>query len=339
VKIVTVLTAATGFAAVVMFAGCSGGMQSASNSPGASLPQTHAQLRSLVLASGVDTRFAGPARILSRLSSPLHHRRHRGPEPDLFVSNASTEVVVLKNGTYAQIGTITSGLNGSDGVWVDPKGNVYVANYNGANVTEYKAGKGSPICTYSTGITDPINVTTDTAGNVYIDDFNHLQTPGYIDVFGQCSNTMKKQYAVSSGPEGVAVDKAGDIFVLYFGNNGGNFEEFKGGSTTPTPLGASITSPGGLILDKNGNLIADDQSGSIDVVAPPYSSAKVLVSGLGDPFHDSLNLKENLLFNANSGTSNVTVYNYPAGTLVTTLGSGNGITAAEGVGESPNAVF
>jgi hypothetical protein len=134
----------------------------------------------------------------------------------------------------------------------------------------------------------------------------------------------------------VAVDAKGDLFVAY---GGGSFEEFVGGSTTPTPLGATVGSAAGLILDKHGNLIADDQTGSIDVIAPPYSSAKVLVSGLSDPFHCALNKKETLLFNADSGSATVTVYKYPSGSLVTTLGNGNGITEAEGVGESPDAVF
>jgi serine/threonine-protein kinase len=238
------------------------------------------------------------------------------------------------------VGDITSGLSGADGVFVDKKGNVYAANYIGADVTEYKKGKGSPSCTYSSGVVDPVNVTTDSAGNVYVADYNNGQNPGYIDVFPQCGNTISRQYDVNYGPEGVAVDKSGDLFVAYFGTNyHGFFEEFKSGSSSPTPLGATVGSPGGLILDKNGNLIADDQRGSIDVIAPPYSSATVLVNGLSGPLHCSLNQKENLLFNANDGSSTVTVYTYPSGSLVTTIGTSNGIDYAFGVGESPDAVF
>lgn len=224
-------------------------------------------------------------------------------------------------------------------VWVDNKGNLYVANVTGPNVLEFKPGSSTPNCTYSSGLVDPINVTTDTAGNVYIADFNKLQNPGYVDEFPQCSNTMSKQWSVSSGPEGVAVDKSGDLFVAYFGSSGGNFEEFKGGSSTPTPLGAFVGSPAGLILDNHSNLIADDQAGNIDVIAPPYSSVTTLESGLSDPFHVSLNKKETLLFNANAGAGTVTVYKYPAGTLVTTLGSSNGLSGAAGVSDSPDSVF
>jgi hypothetical protein len=98
-------------------------------------------------------------------------------------------------------------------------------------------------------------------------------------------------------------------------------------------------------VDQNDNLIADDQSGngSIDVIAPPYTSAKVLVGGLPVPTRVSLNKAEDLIFSANAGSykgpPSVTIYAYPSGSLVKTLGSSKGITAAGGVAVSPNAVF
>ena len=235
---------------------------------------------------------------------------------------------VFKNSTYTKVGDITSGITASDGVWVDKKGNVYVANVI-SNVVEYKRGAGSPICTYSASLTDPINGTTDSAGNVYVTDFEG----GAVREYAQCSNTVKATFSVSN-PEGVAVDTKGDVFVSF----GGNFEEFTGGKGTI--LGATIGSAAGLILDNKGDLIADDQTnGSIDLVAPPYTTATQLVTGLSDPFHCSLNSAENLLFNANHGSATVTIYSYPSMSLVHTITTSDGIDGAEGVGESPDAVF
>jgi hypothetical protein len=260
-------------------------------------------------------------------------------ERKLFVSDLRDKVFALNNKTYEKVGAIKSGVDGSDGVFVDRKGNVYVANYASADVTEYKEGKGSPICTYSSGLVDPINVTADDAGNIYVADYNDDRA-GWIDVFPQCSNTMSKQYDVGGGgPEGVAVDNRGDLFVAYYGPTDGQFEEFPAGSDSPTQLGATVAAPGGLILDRNGNLIADDQGGNVDVIAPPYNAATVLESGLSDPFHCSLNKGETLLFSANAASATVTVYSYPSGSLVTTIDSGNGIDAAVGVGDSPEAIF
>lgn len=322
------ITAASAVAAVVLFAGCSGGSQSSNVGTSAIPPAAHG-LPAHMLLSGNDSRYAGESRLSSRFLSPQmapdHHRRRI--EKEFFISDTGANVFVFKNSTYAKVGDITSGVTAGDGVWVDKKGNVYVANVI-SNVVEYKKGAGSPICTYSASLTDPINGTTDSAGNVYVTDYEG----GAVREYGQCSNTVKATFSVSN-PEGVAVDSSGDVFVSF----DGEFEEFTNG--TGTILGAKISESAGLCIDNSKDLIADDQSGSIYLVKPPYTSATVLVSGLSDPFHCSLNSAENLLFNANSGSTSVTVYSYPSMSLVHTITSSDGIDGAEGVGESPNAVF
>jgi hypothetical protein len=323
------LTTALAVAAVVLFAGCSGASQSSSAGTSALPPATHGA-PGYMLQSGVDGRYAGASRLLSsRLPSPfLPDKKKKGVEQEFFISDTGANVFVFKNSTYTKVGDITSGITASDGVWVDKKGNVYVANVS-SNVVEYKKGTGSPICTYSASLTDPINGTTDVAGNVYVTDF----LGGAVREYAQCSNTVKATFSVSN-PEGVAVDTKGDVFVSF---GGGQFEEFTKG--VGSILGATIGSSAGLILDSKSDLIADDQTGSIDLIAPPYTSATVLVSGLSDPFHCSLNSKENLLFNVNHGSATVTVYSYPSMSLVHTITTSDGIDGAEGVGESPNAVF
>ncbi|HEY6326296.1 MAG TPA: hypothetical protein VIW73_07290 [Candidatus Cybelea sp.] len=317
-------------AAAVLFAGCSGGSQTATVG-GSALPPAAHSIPGYMLPSGVDSRFAGESRLSARFFSPqVAPDRHRvRVEQEFFISDTGSNVFVFKNSTDTKVGDITSGISGSDGVWVDKKGNVYVANVLGPNVTEYKKGAGAPICTYSASLSDPISVTTDTAGNVYIADFG----PGFVREYAQCVNTVKTQISIS-GPEGIAVDGKGDVFVAF----SSGFEEFTNG--VGTVLGATVGSTGGLIIDKSGNLIADDQTGSIDLIKPPYTSATVLVSGLSDPFRDSLNSAENLLFNANHGSGGtVTIYSYPSMSLVHTITTSDGIDGAEGVGESPNAVF
>ncbi len=322
------LSAVSAVATAVLFAGCSGGSQS-SNAGTSALPATAHGLPPYMLASGNDSRFSGESRLSPRFFSPqiAPDRHRRRIEKEFFISDAGSNVFVFKNSTYTKVGDITSGITTSDGVWVDKKGNVYVANVV-SNVVEYKKGAGSPTCTYSTSLTDPINGTTDSAGNVYVTDFEG----GAVREYAQCSNTVKATFSISN-PEGVAVDTSGDVFVAA----DGQFTEFISGS--PHLLGATISESAGLIIDKNGNLIADDQTGNIDLIAPPYTSATVLVSGLSDPFHCSLNSAENLLFNANSGSTTVTVYSYPSMSLVHTITTSDGIDGAEGVGESPNAVF
>jgi DNA-binding beta-propeller fold protein YncE len=311
--------------ALALTSGCSG-----SGTP------SQAPVRNFILRSGAEARFGQSARIPPRQLFLGHTRVER----DLFVSNDGNGVIVLKNKSYQRSGEITKGLNGADGLWVDKHGNLYVANYNGYNVTEYKRGSSVPSCTYSKGLADPIDVTTDKAGNVYVANASiYPSYPGYIYEYPQCRNSVSKIYDDTGDPVGIAVDAQGDVFVSYLIQSQGFFEEFKGGSVQPTSLRATVGFAGGLVLDNRSNLIAVDQDGSIVVIAPPYDRAKLLVGGLSQPFHDALNKRENRLFVTDFASSTVSVFEYPSGRLITTLGSGNGIYGAAGVAESPNAVF
>ncbi|HVR46578.1 MAG TPA: hypothetical protein VMT95_08110 [Candidatus Binatia bacterium] len=259
-------------------------------------------------------------------------------EHALFVSNLGNEVFVLRGKPYHVTREITHGVHGSDGLWVDRHGNLYVSNINARNVTEYLRGGRLPICRYSDRLIDPIDVTTDDQGNVYVDDFNNFRPTGYIDKYAQCHNKVIARHAIKSGPEGVAVDSAGDLFVAYYNGAFGGFEEFLKGKSKPKLLTAVVTKPGGIVLDKKGNLIADDQAGSIDIIPPPYAKPKLLVGGLYDPFRLALNKDETRLFSADSGSASVTIYSYPDADLLETV-SGGSFTTVEGVAISPDAVF
>jgi hypothetical protein len=322
---------------LVALAGCSG----AGSAPLAS-GASQAQARAFVapLRSGVIRQPKPPQAQTAR------NVRTAKIERDLFVSDGSGSVAVLANRSHKNVGQITDGLNGADGVWVDNAGNLYVANYKSAQVTEYTPGSSTPKCTYSSGLVDPITVTTDRSGNVYVADFNDYQDPGYLYKYAQCSNTVTKRYTVILGPTGVAVDRRGNIFVMAWAEGYGYLLEFKRGRSTPTALGATVNVPGGLVIDNKGNLIADDQEvatyqpGSIDIIAPPYYQTSVpLIQGLGDPYHVALNKQQTRLFSANVNAGTVTVYSYPAGALLETLGPAQGLTTPYGVSDSPNAVF
>jgi hypothetical protein len=293
---------------------------------------------SLAILAACSGGTQGPASSLP--ASPAH----RGAMPAtslpqfLYVSNGSNEIVYLDNSSYKEAGTVTDDISNPAGLWVGIDGNLYVANAND-DVDEFYAptsSSGASLkCSY-TGATDPVALVENSSPfDVFV-----VDAAGYIDEYPQCVNTIRKQWTIPGTPTGVAVSKTGAMFVSYETSSGGAFEEFKRNSTTGIVLGATVGKSGGLVRSKGGILIAGDQSaGTIDVIAPPYKTVKVLASGLSDPVHCSLNQDENLLFSANAGNNTVTVYDYPSGTLVTTLGSSNGLSAVNGVAESPDAVF
>ena len=124
--------------AVALLAACSGGSQGTmSTIPGGVNSLSH--IRTGIAASGIATKFIGMAH-----AHPTHSHGIKVPggANSLYVSDAGINAVdVLANNSWTYSGSITSGINGPDGNWVDKKGNIYVANYGGPNVTEYnKAG-------------------------------------------------------------------------------------------------------------------------------------------------------------------------------------------------------
>ncbi len=192
-------------------------------------------------------------------------------------------------------------------------------------------------------------VTTDDDHRVYAagNDVRQYNRTGYLYAFEECGKLLRRTRIGTLQINfacGVAVDAAGDVFVAFFGGgNRGRFVEFVGGGSTPTYLGAVIgggsgstgSGTGGLIIDKNGTLIATDTFNTIYTIPPPYSTANVLATGLSFPWTLSLNKPETLLYSANAGSGTVTAFKYPSGKRVKTLNT----FPAIGVAAGPDATF
>jgi hypothetical protein len=259
----------------------------------------------------------------------------------LYVDDAGLNAVeILKNKTWSNTGSITNGINGPDGNWVDKKGNLYVANYSGPYITEYAPGGSSPSFTYTGGISDPVGVSTDTKGNVFEADY----LGGYVEELPQGSNSPTNTCYPGGNVEGVAVNsKTGDVFVDYNASSGGaKIVEYKGGLSgcSGTVLGVTLSFAGGMVLDKKLNIIVCDQLGpTVDVIKPPYSSVSgTLGSGYSDPFHVTINKKNNQAYVADYTGADVQVLKYPSGTNQATLNSANGLSSPFSAVDSLNFV-
>jgi hypothetical protein len=322
------LGAVTAAAAIALLSACSGaGSQGASSTiPGSGISQS--LQRSDLSRAGISPKHLAEARLLKSLSHGVNLAIHKGAK-DLFVSDCcigTGAVEILANKTWTDTGSITSGIDGPDGNWVDEKGNFYVANYDAADITEYATGSSSPSSTYS-GVEDPVAVTTDSSGNVYEGDYEG----GYVTEFPQGSNSITAQCSPGGKVEGVAVDKSGDVFVAYEGTRGGGkLAEYAGGlSGCPRNIfGVILEYPAGMVFDNKGNIVVCDQDAeAVDIIAPPYSKVtSTLGSGYNDPFHVTINKKNKQAYVANYGGEDVFVLSYPAGSLTATLNASNGLS-------------
>jgi DNA-binding beta-propeller fold protein YncE len=321
-------------AAALLLAGCGGSPGTSSTIPGSGMTQYSSRPSSFwpLLSIG-----AVPAR---------HHHRYAGLR-DLYVADPGRNAVeILANGTYKNVGSISNGISLPVGVFLDKKGNLYVANpYPASNIREYAPGGTSPSFTYNTSMFDPEGVSVDGAGNVYEVDYHG----GFVNEYAQGTNAVLHSCTLGS-PLGVAVDASGDVFVDAVSSSGPftNIYEYIGGlikrghpyRCQPTTLGVEVLFGGGMALDNNNDLVVCDQDfPAVDIIDPPYSSiTRTLGSGYFDPFDVTLNKSNALAFVADVGLDEVFVYDYKTNTLVTTLGSGNGLAVPYSAVDGPNAV-
>ena len=168
-----------------------------------------------------------------------------------------------------------------------------------------------------------------------VDSNNNVLATSYVSGVG--ANTLpawspgvtKSVYAPTKGfPRGVAIDGAGDVYVLDTYTNQ-IFEITPSGSKTALALGTTLSSPYGLALDAAGNLYIAD-AGNNRVLELPYgssSAAALTVSGLNSPEGLAVDGAGNLFIantkaTATTGTGNIIKLAAGAATQSTVLAKG-----------------
>jgi len=344
------LGAATMGGALILLTACSGGSQGSSPvPPGSGTSMARHSLAELV-KTGIAPKFFPLLRFHRVKNHPL---TGVGPRHILVDDAGAADVAVIDNGDWSNDGTITSGIAGPDGNFV-ANHSFYEADYVNLEINEYTHVPGSdwigstPSFAYNSGISDPVDVAVDSNGNVYAANYN-FGSGGAVIEYPQGSNTPIATCTVTGGAEGVAIDKAGDVFVSEVVSGAGEVVMFTGGlsgcSGTTLPLG-SLGYLGGMATDGNNNLVVCEQdtatfgAGEVLVVAPPYTSVTgTLGSGYSAPFHVTINKRNKVAYVADDAAAVVDVLSYPSGSLITQLGSANGLVDPYSAVYGENAVY
>jgi len=234
----------------------------------------------------------------------------------LYVSSYKLNYVAIycvKGHNQAPIGKLTDGVDGPEGANVDSKGNLYVTQTSSNSVTEYALGSAKPLFTYTSSLGAPAGVAIDKKGDVFVTNLS----PASVVVFPQRSNTPSLRITDAPYPIDVALDRTGNAYVTSYASDfkSGEILEYAPGSSTGTNLGIVTKIPGGITLDKAGDIVTADQGLPGVLVFPPgkTSPSKTFATNTLDPDPVRFDKREDRVFVGDSIGSTVYAYDYPSG--------------------------
>ena len=210
-----------------------------------------------------------------------------------------------------QLGEITDGVNGPEGLAVDTSGTLYVANQLGDTITEYPSGSTSPSVTLRDGIEDPSAVAVDSSGRLYVSE----GTNGEILSYPPGGKKPDRKIKELANPDGMDVGANNQLFATYSAfPPSGVAVCARRCRTLPlrTELAADVR------VDLKGNVVvADDDVSKIYVFAQDASQpARTIDNASATPLALALDSTDELLYVADESTDSVDEINYNTGALV-----------------------
>jgi uncharacterized protein (TIGR03437 family) len=233
----------------------------------------------------------------AQLNQPQGLAADRGGNVFIADTGSSTVRQVARNGvitTFVGSGGPGSGgneLNGPQGVAVDASGNIYIADTQNARVQKVAGSTVSTLAGNSNFYT-PVGGAVDASGNVYVADLNNnvvrkvspsgsVSTAAGTGAAGFSGDGGAATSALLNGPQGVAVDATGNLYIADSGNHrirmvtpSGTITTIAGnglpgftGDGGPATL-AQIGAPGGVAVDTAGNLYLSDSTALVRKVNP-----------------------------------------------------------------------
>ncbi|MDP9110412.1 MAG: hypothetical protein M3M96_02095, partial [Candidatus Eremiobacteraeota bacterium] len=231
--------------------------------------------------------------------------------------------------------TITTGISGPEGIYVDAKGTLFVANYGTSSVTEYARGAKTPSVTIVTpGPGYDLFVGKD--GTLYVAE----ETLGMVAVYAPGATTPTRSIAINGNPFGVATDSLNFLYVSYLSNADGvsHVEKFAPNASTGTDLGFTVSFAGEVKLDSlNDVIIGDRNSNDMVYIYPPGQTvpSRSFSTPSGNPVYFSLDKAEALFYV--SGLGQVQIINFKTGMPTSNITSG--LTSPSGVAAYPPAPY
>jgi sugar lactone lactonase YvrE len=196
---------------------------------------------------------------------PIHVAR--AAAGDLYLSGDGSSVPrISPNGTKS---TFVTGVNFAAGLGFDPSGNLFVIGY-----ADDQIFKVTPSGTKTVFANDPdaINLAVNASGEVFVAENNGIAKYSPAGA--------KSPFATGlSNPQGLAFDRAGNLFVANFGN--GTIARITPAGVRTT-FASGLVKPASLAFDGSGNLFVSDYGTNQVLRFSPAGTSTIAASGFAN---------------------------------------------------------
>ncbi|HLK67398.1 MAG TPA: hypothetical protein VKU19_28375 [Bryobacteraceae bacterium] len=359
-------------------------------------------LQAQVITTIAGTDPALSASGIPAISAPLIHATGVAVDGsgNLYIADTGSQIVtrVSADGTLTVIaGNGHQGFSGDGGpatlaslnqpfaIAVDSGGSVYIADYGNSRVRKVSGGTISTVAgngsfffsgdggaATNAALAGPTSVALDTAGNLYIADYNNNRirkvTGGTISTIAGTGNPGftgdggPAIQATLTGPEGIALDSAGNLYIADTFNvrirkvSGGTISTVAGNGVAGysgdgrLATAASLNLPRNVALDSRGNLFIGDGNNQVIREVSGGTITTVAGNGLSGALGDggpatsgSISYPSGIAVDSGGALYIADIYNARVrkvvnGTITTVAGNGQGSFGGDG-GPAPSALL
>jgi hypothetical protein len=262
-----------------------------------------------------------------------------GVQPTLYVSHRTAVNLYSATGNPTELGTIPS-PGFPFGLYVNKSGDLYVADAEAAKVRVYHRGTRLPFETLDDSNEYPFGVTEDSHETVFVANGASKTGAGDIAVYPHGKTTASMTFTDPKwfGAFAITTDAKDNLYVCFQNETSSGVDKFEAGTTKPIDLKLKPNACGGVVIDKNQNLVvAGAQANHVDVFPPGATRPSNTFPVPGGPVALTLSTDSKHIFVSHAADDNVSEYTYPDGSVVETINIHGESGSTDGLAVDPPA--